>query len=206
MLLPCFQAEYLRPCLARRCGKSLVFTRWVSAVTWIFVFPLKIHQGFPGGSVDRVCLRCGRNVFDLWIGKIPWRRKWQPTPVSLPGESHGQRSLVTYSPWGHKESDTTEWLTLPLSFQDSHYVRVSGRWGLRVELSEVGSVPLWGTSQSPLVLSTLWGPSTVKCAWAGRGPSPDHTGPLLSDFQPLELGDTHCLYATLSVCKPAGRH
>ena len=42
------------------------------------------------------------------FGKIPWKRKWQPTPVSLPGESHGQRSLVGYSPWGHKESDTTE--------------------------------------------------------------------------------------------------
>ena len=43
-----------------------------------------------------------------WVGKIPWRRKWQPTPVFLPGESHGQRSLVGYSPRGHKESDTTE--------------------------------------------------------------------------------------------------
>ena len=37
-----------------------------------------------------------------------WRRKWQPTPVLLPGKSHGQRSLEGYSPWGHKESDTTE--------------------------------------------------------------------------------------------------
>ena len=43
-----------------------------------------------------------------WVGKIPWRREWQPTPVFLPGESHGQRSLVGYSPWGCKESDTTE--------------------------------------------------------------------------------------------------
>ena len=42
--------------------------------------------------------------------KIPWRSKWQPTPVLLPGESHGQRSLVGYSPWGHKELDTTEQL------------------------------------------------------------------------------------------------
>ena len=41
---------------------------------------------------------------------IPWRRKWQPTPVLLPGKSHGRRSLVGYSPWGHKESDMTEWL------------------------------------------------------------------------------------------------
>ena len=46
--------------------------------------------------------------FDPWVGKIPWRRKWQPTPVFLPGESHGQRSLVGYSPWGPRESDTTE--------------------------------------------------------------------------------------------------
>ena len=48
--------------------------------------------------------------FDPWVGKIPWRRKWQPTPVLLPGKSHGQRSLIDYSPWGCKESDTTEWL------------------------------------------------------------------------------------------------
>ena len=41
----------------------------------------------------------------------PWRRAWQPTPVFLPGESHGQRSLVGYSPWSHKELVTTEWLS-----------------------------------------------------------------------------------------------
>ena len=46
--------------------------------------------------------------FNPWVGKIPWRRKWRPTPVFLPGKSHGRRSLVGYSPWGHKESDTTE--------------------------------------------------------------------------------------------------
>ena len=50
--------------------------------------------------------------FDPWVGKTPWGRKWQPTPVSLPGKSPGQRSLVGCSPWGHKESDTTEQLTL----------------------------------------------------------------------------------------------
>ena len=42
----------------------------------------------------------------------PWRREWQPTPVFLPGISHGQRSLAGYHPWGRKESDTTGWLTL----------------------------------------------------------------------------------------------
>ena len=54
------------------------------------------------------CRRHKRRRFDPWVGKIPWRRARQPTPVFLPGESHGQRSLVGYSPWGHKESDTNE--------------------------------------------------------------------------------------------------
>ena len=49
--------------------------------------------------------------FDPWVGKIPWRRKWQPTPVFSPGEFRGQWSLVGYSPWGCKELDTTERLT-----------------------------------------------------------------------------------------------
>ena len=53
------------------------------------------------------CRRHKRCRFRLWFGKIPWKRKWQPTPVLLPGESHGQRSLVGYSPWGQKELDTT---------------------------------------------------------------------------------------------------
>ena len=46
--------------------------------------------------------------FDPWVRKISWRRVWQPTSVFLPGESHGQKSLVGYSPWGGKESDTAE--------------------------------------------------------------------------------------------------
>ena len=54
--------------------------------------------------------QCKRLGFDPWVGKIPRRRKWQPTPVFLPRESHGQRNLVGYSPWGHEESDRTEQL------------------------------------------------------------------------------------------------
>ena len=54
------------------------------------------------------CRRRKRCGFDPWVKKMPWRRAWQPTPVFLPGESNGQRSLVGYSPWGHKELDTTE--------------------------------------------------------------------------------------------------
>ena len=60
----------------------------------------------------KICLWCKRHRFDPWVRKIPWRKKWQPTPVLLPGESHGQRSLAVYRPWNHKESDTTEQLTL----------------------------------------------------------------------------------------------
>ena len=67
---------------------------------------------FPGGS--DVCLQCGRPRFVPWVRKILWRRKWQPTPVLLPGKSHGWRSLVGYSPWGRKESDMTERLHFKL--------------------------------------------------------------------------------------------
>ena len=64
--------------------------------------------GFPGGSVIKnppaSAGRYRRCRFNPWVGKIPWRMKWQPTPVFLLGESHGQRSLEGYNPWGHKES------------------------------------------------------------------------------------------------------
>ena len=50
----------------------------------------------------RICLQCRKPGFDSWVGMIPWRRKWQPTPAFLPGESHGQRSLAGYSPRGHQ--------------------------------------------------------------------------------------------------------
>ena len=68
-----------------------------------------IYMGFPGGSeVKASASNAGKPGFDPWAGKIPWRRKWQPTPVFLPEESHGWRSLVGYSPWGRKELDVTE--------------------------------------------------------------------------------------------------
>ena len=66
--------------------------------------------GTTGGGSDgkSVCLQCRRSRFDPWVGKVPWRRKRQPTPVFLPGKSHGQRSLAGYSSRGRKQSDTTE--------------------------------------------------------------------------------------------------
>ena len=71
---------------------------------------LTLHRAFPGGASGKEstnqCRRCKRHGFNPWVRKIPWRRKWQPTPVFLPGESHGYRSLVGYSPWGHKKNWT----------------------------------------------------------------------------------------------------
>ena len=80
---------------------------WVSDVIYIIYMYI---WGFLGCLDGRVCLQCWRSGFDPWVGKSPWRRKWQPTPVFLPGKSHGQRSLVAYNPWGRKESDMTEQL------------------------------------------------------------------------------------------------
>ena len=82
---------------------------------------------FPGGTSGKEpmcqCRRHKRPGFSPWVGKIPWTRAWQPTPVFLPGESHGQRSLAGYSPWGHKESDTTE----PLNTACQLYLNKIGR-------------------------------------------------------------------------------
>ena len=66
-------------------------------------------------------MQCRRPRFDPWFGKIPRRRKWKPIPVILLGE-HGQRSPVGYSPWGHKESNMTEPLTL-MGLVDIHTYR-----------------------------------------------------------------------------------
>ena len=64
-----------------------------------------------------------RNVFSPWVGRIHCRRTWQPTPVFLPGEVHGQRSLVGYSPRGHKESDTTQ------PCMHAHIIKYKYKWG-----------------------------------------------------------------------------
>ena len=79
----------------------------------------KVHQhlslvldwDFLSGSVVKnspAMQEMERHRFDPWVGKNPWRRAWQPTPVFLTGESYGQKSLLGYSPQGCKESDMTE--------------------------------------------------------------------------------------------------
>ena len=67
--------------------------------TYIYIYIYILYWWL---SCYRIGLQRRRPSFNLWVWKIPWRRKWQPTPVILPGISHGQRSLVGYSPWGHK--------------------------------------------------------------------------------------------------------
>ena len=80
-------------------AKGQRFSTEFSAATWATV-------GFFISGKEPAC-QCRRHRFDSWVGKIPWRRKWQPTPIFLPGESHRQRSLEGYRPWGCKELDTT---------------------------------------------------------------------------------------------------
>ena len=70
-----------------------------------------VPQGCPGDSVVKnqpATASDMRHGFDAWVGKILWRRKWQPTPIFLPGNFHGQRSLTGYSPRGRQEWDMTE--------------------------------------------------------------------------------------------------
>ena len=76
----------------------------------IFTTPLLLLLGLPSGTIGKEPIsqyrRHKRFGFHPWVGKIPWSRKWQSTPVFLPGESHEQRSLA--GSWGRKESDTAE--------------------------------------------------------------------------------------------------
>ena len=109
---------------ARKLGKEPLafktvrntFLLFLSRSLWEFV-RVALRWGFSGGASGkelacqcRSLKRCGSGL--PCVGKIFWRRVWQPTPVFLPGESHGQRSLTGYSPWGHKESETTERLSM----------------------------------------------------------------------------------------------
>ena len=96
----------------RSMGSQRVGLKWLN--THRHMHRLDI-RGFPGGTSGKElacqCRRCKRPGFNSWVRKIPWRRAWQCTPVFLPGESHGQRSLVGYGPWGRKELDTNDRLS-----------------------------------------------------------------------------------------------
>ena len=117
------------------------------------------------------CLQCGAPGFNPWVGKIPWRRARQPTPVFLPGESHGQRSLVGYGPWVRKEPDTTERLT--------HTCRILGASILFsiVVISIYIPANSQGAVLSPsdtyghrLLKITLYGSAMISYIWLMRDP------------------------------------
>ena len=80
--------------------------------SWGFHRLFHIYWGFPGSTNGKEptcwCKRLKRHGSDPWVKKIPWRRAWQSTPIFLPGESHEQRRLEGYGPWGLTESDMTE--------------------------------------------------------------------------------------------------
>ena len=85
---------------------------WIMPPSWISyceITQIYLLLGLPKclSGKESAC-RCKRRRFDPWVRKIPWRRKWEPAPVLLPGKSRGQRSPVGYSPWGREESDTTK--------------------------------------------------------------------------------------------------
>ena len=89
------------------CVNFCCTTMWISTILGIFKCTVQWHQA----SLVVQVVKNLPTMQKTWVGKIPWGRKWQPTPVFLPEEFHGQRRLRGYSPWGYKESDTTEWLT-----------------------------------------------------------------------------------------------
>ena len=115
--------------------------------------------GFPSSSNGKESAwNAGDEGLIPGSGRSPWRREWQPTPVFLPGEFHGQRSLVSYCPWGHRESDTTKRLTL-----------WSPDWGSVCQIS-----PRQSYSFFPSFHTVLYGrkPVCEVYTWVGRYVSP----------------------------------
>ena len=118
------------------CGAGDTFTSYV-VLNYIFPGDTMVKKNPPANAGD------GDSIPGL--EKIPWRRKWQPTPVFLPEKFHGQRSLAGYSPWGPEESDTTEPLSMhvwSLVMHEAAHMWISG--------SQLGAilVPQWGNGQN----------------------------------------------------------
>ena len=115
---PCPQLGKEQP-LKKKKKKSRILRFQIS-----IILKIGLHKWCRGKESSCQCRKCKIRRFDPWIRKILWSRKWQPTPVFLPGKRHGQRSLVGYSSWGPKELDITEHIahTLPwkvISFETS---------------------------------------------------------------------------------------
>ena len=127
------------------------------------------------------CRRRKRCRFDPWVRKIPWKTAWQPTPVFLPGESHGQRSLEGYSPWGQNKS----WTQLSNKTRTANLLFIHPRiWGPRSIAGlqrrglDRGKHGRWNSEGSPVITFAT------------------HSIPLpVLDLRSRELGDLlDCLY------------
>ena len=120
-------------------------------VYWCFGFPRWLS------GKESIC-RCRRHSSDPWVGKIPWSREWLPTPVFLPGKSHGQRSLVGYSPWGWEALDTAKWLSslthwcFGVVVTRITYIYLQYKCGIMRISGKNWSVPLPEMTHRPLLL------------------------------------------------------
>ena len=132
--------------MLRECLLPFSFSCLLFPVTWELSFRLisfyEKYSGLPrwlsgkkSACQYRSHRRCG---LDPWVRKIPRRRKWQPTPVFLLGESQGQRSLASYSPQGCNEQDMTEWSHVHTCLKSTLGYFPGGQW-LRLQF------PMWGT-------------------------------------------------------------
>ena len=119
--------------------------------------------GFPNGSAAKNPLQCRRNRIKPWMGKIPWRRKWQSTPVFLPGKSHGQKSLAGYRPWGckrvrHDFVTKQQWITLAILLKTVYKKQESSRVarpGRTVVLKSCTEIPCRTSANSQACLQML---------------------------------------------------
>ena len=114
----------------------------------ILITSLKRTSPMTGGKECLPSRSCRRCRLDPWVGEILWRRKWQPTPVFLPGKSQGQRSLEGYSPWGHKEWTRLKLLSTPehacTSLKTLSPSTVT--WGIRVSAYTFGGTQTFSPS------------------------------------------------------------
>ena len=112
---------------------------------WSILFMINgLPRWLSGKESTCQCKWCRRRGLDAWVRKIPWRRKWQPTPVFLPGNSHGQRSLAGYSPRGHEDSSmTSDWAHVHMRDQRCSLWARRGGDSFFKEAGE-GTFGLWG--------------------------------------------------------------
>ena len=122
--LMCGWCIVLHSIIADQCHSWPVFAHWPCSRHWTSLQPVPSQlRCFPGGlGSKRICLQCRRPGFDPWVRKISWRRKWQPTPVFLPGKSHVDREAW----WATIHEVTKTWLSNQTTLIHSHQLQEVG--------------------------------------------------------------------------------